>query len=89
MDRARVDQTVDQITQEWSFGHTRVRNGATFSGSTNANIYLQFQSGASSIEIYQTPSSLDSLPLPLTPSDQVLLTSRLIFPTRIQILSIS
>lgn len=51
MDRARVENTIDTISQEWILAHNDVRNGILYDDSHHANLYVILKKWSHTIDI--------------------------------------
>lgn len=53
MDRARVERSIDQVSQEWILAHNNVRNGVlTDNKEHNAHMYVELALGKDTIDMY-------------------------------------
>lgn len=58
MDRARVENSMDTIRQEWILMHQSIKNGLLYDNSSHAHAYISLEKGKWEMDIYTSTGTM-------------------------------
>ena len=58
MDRARVENSMDTIRQEWILTHQSIKNGLLYDSSSHAHAYISLEKGKKVMDIYTSNGAM-------------------------------